>query len=189
VISNSSLEHWVQPEDVQAGRMNAIYNESFAIAHKAIDPSVPDARYVTTAIHLKRKTKPEDFLAKWHREPKGSYRRNVSLIHHFWGGWYPVEGQLEECANPYFSLEKEMDGTEGYRIASEYRLARGLRGLYTNPTYVWRVLRSLVHRPQHTSTALIAYFIEKSWDWQFQGEDPPMKHLRHTWKRTSLPKS
>ena len=188
VIANGSLEHWVQPEDVLAGRMNDIYNESFAIAHKALDPNVPDARYVTTALHMKRGLTPEDYLAKWYRYPRGSDPRHMSLIHHSWGGWYPVDKQLEECAKPYFSLEKEMDGTEGYRIASEYRLARGLRGLYTNPKYVWRLVNSFVHRPQHTATALIAYFIEKSWDWQFLGEDPPTKLLRHTWKRNSLAK-
>src|SRR6476659_3606235 len=44
VIANGSLEHWVQPEDVQAGRMNSIYHESFAIAHKVLDPRVSEAR-------------------------------------------------------------------------------------------------------------------------------------------------
>jgi SAM-dependent methyltransferase len=39
VIANGSLEHWVQPEDVEAGRMTAIYHESFAIAHKMLDPA------------------------------------------------------------------------------------------------------------------------------------------------------
>ena len=48
VIANGSLEHWVQPEDVQAGKMNSIYQESFAIAHKALDPAAQEARYVTT---------------------------------------------------------------------------------------------------------------------------------------------
>ena len=31
------------------------------------------------------------------------------------------------------------------------------------------------------------YFIEKSWDWQFWGDDPPMKLLRHTWQHNSVP--
>jgi hypothetical protein len=31
------------------------------------------------------------------------------------------------------------------------------------------------------------FFIEKSWDWQFWGDDPPMKLLRHTWKRREEP--
>ena len=30
------------------------------------------------------------------------------------------------------------------------------------------------------------FFIEKTWDWQFRGEDPPMKLLRHTWRRNAL---
>jgi cyclopropane fatty-acyl-phospholipid synthase-like methyltransferase len=184
VIANGSLEHWVQPEDVLAGRMNAIYRESFAIADKALDPAAADARYVTTAIHVKREPRPETLLTPWRRHPRGSNERHYSLLHHWMGGWYPVEGQLEQCARPYFSLEKEMDGSVGYRIANDYRLARLLRGLYTNPKLLWRIGRSLVRYPRVTSTMIECYFIEQSWDWQFRGDNPPMKLLRHTWRRT-----
>jgi 2-polyprenyl-3-methyl-5-hydroxy-6-metoxy-1,4-benzoquinol methylase len=38
VVANGSLEHWVQPEDVQAGRMNSIYRESFALVDTLLDP-------------------------------------------------------------------------------------------------------------------------------------------------------
>jgi cyclopropane fatty-acyl-phospholipid synthase-like methyltransferase len=185
VIANGSLEHWVQPEDVQAGRMDAIYRESFAIAHKSLDPNAPDARYVTTAIHVKREVKPEYLLTPWYRHPRGSDRRHFSLLHNWMGGYYPTDGQLEECARPYFSLEMEMDGTLGYKIANDYRMARMLRGLYTCPTLVWRIARSLARHPRVTSTMIECYFIEKSWDWQFWGDDPPMKLLRHTWRRNS----
>ena len=186
VIANGSLEHWVQPEDVQAGRMNPIYNESFAIAHKMLDPAVREARYVTTAIHVKREVKPEYLLTKWYRQPRGSDRRHFSLLHNWMGGYYPIDGQLEECARPYFSLEAEMDGTLGYKIANDYRMERMLHGLYTNPKMVWRIVRSLARHPRVTSTMIECYFIERSWDWQFQGDDPPMKLLRHTWRRNSL---
>jgi cyclopropane fatty-acyl-phospholipid synthase-like methyltransferase len=185
VIANGSLEHWVQPEDVQAGRMDAIYRESFAIAQRALDPAAADARYVTTAIHVKRDVTPEDLLTPWYRQPRGTNRRHYSLLHHWMGGYYPVDGQLEACAAPYFSLESETDGTTGYRIANDYRMARLLRGLRTNPRLVWRIARSLVRHPWVTATMIECYFIEKSWDWQFQGADPPMKLLRHTWRRTA----
>jgi cyclopropane fatty-acyl-phospholipid synthase-like methyltransferase len=185
VIANGSLEHWVQPEDVQAGRMNPIYNESFGIAHKMLDRRAREARYVTTAIHVKREVKPEYLLTKWYRQPRGSDRRHFSLLHNWMGGYYPVDGQLEECARPYFSLESEMDGTLGYKIANDYRMERMLRGLYTNPKMIWRIARSLVRHPRVAGTMMECYFIEKSWDWQFQGEDPPMKLLRHTWRRRS----
>jgi cyclopropane fatty-acyl-phospholipid synthase-like methyltransferase len=185
VIANGSLEHWVQPEDVQAGRMNAIYNESFAIAHKALDPDALDARYVTTAIHVKREVKPEYLLTPWRRHPRGSDQRHFSLLHHWMGGYYPVDGQLEECARPYFTLEAEVDGSAGYRIANDYRMVRMMRGWYTNPKMVWRIARALVRHPIVTSTMIESYFIEKSWDWQFWGEDPPMKLLRHTWRRNA----
>jgi len=183
VIANGSLEHWVQPEDVQADRMKPIYHESFAIAHKVLDPSALEARYVTTAIHVKREVKPEYLLTPWYRQPRGSDRRHFSLLHNWMGGYYPVDGQLEECARPYFSLNTEMDGSLGYKIANDYRMDRMLRGLYTNPKLVWRIARCLPRHPLVTSTMIKCYFIEKSWDWQFQGEDAPMKLLRHTWRR------
>ncbi len=183
VIANGSLEHWVQPEDVQAGRMDAIYHESFEIAHLALDPSVVDARYVTTAIHVKREVQPEYLLAPWQHQPRGSDRRHFSLLHHWMGGYYPIDGQLAACAEPYFTLATEVDGTEGYRIANDYRMARMLRGLYTTPRLLWRIARAWLHHPRVTNTMIECYFIERSWDWQFQGNDPPMKLLRHTWKR------
>ena len=183
VIANGSLEHWVQPEDVQAGRMNPIYRESFAIAHKVLDPGALEARYVTTAIHVKREVKPQYLLTPWYRQPRGSDRRHFSLLHHWMGGYYPVEGQLEACARPYFSLQAEMDGSLGYKIANDYRMKRLLRGLYTNPRLVWRIARCLACHPLVTGTMIECYFIEKSWDWQFQGQDAPMKLLRQTWRR------
>jgi SAM-dependent methyltransferase len=183
VIANGSLEHWVQPEDVQAGKMNSIYHESFAIAYNALDPSASDARYLTTAIHVKREVKPEYLLTPWYRQPRGSDRRHFSLLHNWMGGYYPLDGQLAACARPYFSLETEVDGTLGYKIANDYRMARMLRGLYTNPKLVWRIARSLARHPRVTTTMIECFFIEKSWDWQFWGEDPPMKLLRQTWRR------
>jgi cyclopropane fatty-acyl-phospholipid synthase-like methyltransferase len=186
VIANGSLEHWVQPEDVQAGRMNSIYGESFAIAHKMLDPIAASARYVTTAIHVKRDVKPEYLLTPWRRQRRGSDHRHFSLLHHWMGGYYPVDGQLEECAKPHFTLVAEMDGSEGYRIANDYRLARMFRGLYTSPKMVWRIARCLFRHPFVTRTMIQSYFIEQSWDWQFRGADPPMKLLRHTWQRNPL---
>ncbi|MCK5162424.1 MAG: class I SAM-dependent methyltransferase [Desulfobacula sp.] len=185
VIANGSLEHWVQPEDVLSGKMNDIYNESFQIAHKMIDPNVANARYVTTAIHVNREVKPEFLLTPWYKQPKDSDRRHFSLLHNWMGGYYPVSGQLEECAQPYFSLEKEMDGTLGYKIANDYRMARMMRGWYTNPRMVWRIFSSFLRHYQESRVMFQCYFVEKSWDWQFLGEDPPMKLLRHTWKLNS----
>jgi cyclopropane fatty-acyl-phospholipid synthase-like methyltransferase len=186
VIANGSLEHWVQPEDVQAGRMDPIYHESFDIAHKMLDPVAAEARYVTTAIHVMREVKPEYLLTPWYRQPRGSDRRHFSLLHHWMGGYYPVDGQLQQCAKPFFSLEAEVDGTLGYKIANDYRMRRMMRGWYTNPKMVWRIARAMARYPRVTSTMMECYFFEKSWDWQFWGDDPPMKLLRHTWRRNSL---
>jgi hypothetical protein len=101
------------------------------------------------------------------------------------GGYYPIDGQLATCAETYFALDAEVDGTLGYKIANDYRMARMMRGLYTNPKLVWRLGRSLVRHPQIAATMLQCFYIEQSWDWQFQGGDPPMKLLRHTWRRVT----
>ena len=185
VIANGSLEHWVQPEDVKVGRMNEIYKESFAIAHKVMDPDTPDTRYVTTALHVKHALNPDDLLTPWYRLPRGSNRRQFSLLHHWFSGYYPAFGQLEVCAKPFFSLEKEVDGTLGYKIASEYRMKRMRRGLYTNPKLVWGIIKALVRHPYTTATSLVGYFIEQAWDWQFRGKEPPTTLLRQTWKRNA----
>jgi len=185
VIANGSLEHWVQPEDVQAGKMNEIYHESFCIAHQAIDPRVPEARYVTTALHVHNALNPDELLTPWYRFPRGSDRRQFSLLHHWFGGYYPVFGQLVACAVPYFSLEQEVDGTLGYQIASEYRMARMRHGLSTNPKLVGGIVRALVRHPWATAQLLNGYFIEQAWDWQFRGDPPPTTLLRQTWKRNS----
>lgn len=183
IIANGSLEHWVQPEDVIAGRMNPLYHESFEIMHKLLDPAADDARYVTTAIHVERPAKAEDLLTPWQHHPRGSNERHYSLLHHWMGGWYPVDGQLEECARPYFTLAAEVDGTPGYKIANDYRMARMMRGLYTNPKLVYRLARSLCMHPSIAYTMLQSYYIQQSWDWQFRGNDPPMKLWRQTWRR------
>jgi cyclopropane fatty-acyl-phospholipid synthase-like methyltransferase len=183
VIANGSLEHWVQPEDVLAGRMDDIYRESFVIAAKALDPAALEARYVTTAIHVKREVKPEYLLTPWREHARGSNQRHFSLLHNWMGGYYPVDGQLEQCARPDFTLEKEADGTLGYKIANDYRMRRMMRGWYANPKMVWRIARAFAHHPRVTRTMMQCYFFEKSWDWQFWGDDPPMKLLRHTWRR------
>jgi cyclopropane fatty-acyl-phospholipid synthase-like methyltransferase len=183
VIANGSLEHWVQPEDVLAGRMDAIYGESFQIAHRMLDPGAAEARYVTTAIHVKRPVHPHDLLTPWHRQPRGSDGRHYSLLHNWMGGYYPVDSQLERCARPWFTLENEVDGTLGYKLANDHRMARMMRGWLVSPRMVWRIAKAFLRHPREARVMFQCYFVEKSWDWQFQGEDPPMKLLRHTWRR------
>jgi cyclopropane fatty-acyl-phospholipid synthase-like methyltransferase len=185
VIANGSLEHWVQPEDVQAGRMREIYHESFAIADRMIDPDVPDARYVTTALQVASPLEPEHLLTPWYRWPRGSARRQFALLHQWFGGYYPTIGLLEECARPYFSLTAEVDGTAGYGIASRYRMARMRRGLYTSPKLVWGIIKALATHPWATATVLESYYVEQAWDWQFQGPVPPTTLLRQTWTRNA----
>src|SRR5262249_21977566 len=142
-----------------------------------------DPRYVTTSIHVQRDVRPEYLLTPWYRQPRNSDRRHFALLHQWMGGYYPVDGQLAACAAPYFSLAAEVDGTRGYKIANDFRMARMRRGLYTSPKLVGRIARALIHYPRVTTTMIESYFLEQSWDWQFRGNSPPMKLLRQTWRR------
>ena len=57
-----------------------------------LDPELPHARYVTTAIHVQPEVRPEYLLTPWYRQPLGSDRRHFSLLHQWMGGYYPVAG-------------------------------------------------------------------------------------------------
>ena len=35
-----------------------------------------------------------------------------------------------------------MDGTLGYKLANDFRMARMMRGWYTNPKMVWHIIRT-----------------------------------------------
>jgi hypothetical protein len=149
-----------------------------AIAHQMIDPDAVDRRYVTTALHVRDRLDPDDLLRPWYRQPRGSARRMFSLLHQCFGGYYPVFGQLEQCAQPCFSLEHEMDGILGYKIASEYRMARMRRALFTKPKVIWGVVKGRIGHPKKMAALLEGYFIEQAWDWQFHGDRPPNTLLR-----------
>src|SRR5262245_44772078 len=54
VIANGSLEHFAQPADAVAGRDDAVYRHLFQTFHRLLAAD-PPARFVTTAIHFRRR--------------------------------------------------------------------------------------------------------------------------------------
>ncbi len=53
-IANGSMEHFVRPDDVAAGRADDVYRHLFATVHRLIDPASPARRFATTTIHVLR---------------------------------------------------------------------------------------------------------------------------------------
>ncbi len=184
LIANGSMEHFVQPDDVATGRADDVYRHLFATVHRLIDPASPARRFVTTTIHVLRK--PSDPPALLHSPftfRRGSDDFHWAVLEQGWGGYYPEPGQLWRCAEGYFDLVEEVDGTEDYRLTSEEWL-RQLRRALLSPRVVTIGLRSLpvfIRAPRQFLTLLLGFLSSQSWNWQFRPPNPPTRLLRQTW--------
>jgi cyclopropane-fatty-acyl-phospholipid synthase len=185
VIANGSLEHFAQPEDAAAGRDDAVYRTMFAIVRRVLDPARRGAKFVTTALHFRRRPDPRDLVRPPSDFAQGSSEFHWSRLAHAMGGWYPVRGQLERCAAGLFLLTNEEDGTEDYRLTSETWLAGVRSRLRSAAAFrVWlTALPGVLRRPAHTVRALRCMLGSESWNWQFRGPVPPALLLRQTWER------
>jgi cyclopropane-fatty-acyl-phospholipid synthase len=185
VIANGSIEHFVHPRDVAAGRADEVYRHLFATVHRLIDAKSTSRRLVTTTIHFAGEApNPLDqlkspFCFRW-----GSDRFHWAVLQRGWGGWYPVLGQLERCAHGYFDLLDQVDGTEDYCWTSEHWLRRVRRSLRSGRV-VKITLRSvpiLLQAPRQFLTLMLYLLATESWNWQFRPPDPPTRLLRQTWE-------
>ena len=185
VIANGSLEHFVQAKDAVAGRDNDIYRHLFDTVHRLLDPASDSGRFVTTAIHFRERPDPREWLKPPSSHPWGSHNFHFARLTRSYGGWYPVRGQLEACAEGRFRLVHEEDGTEDYRITSETWLnstrktLRSLKALRV----CWAALPAFLWRPIHTIRMLRCTLGSESWCWQFRGDPSPVVLLRQTWER------
>ena len=93
-------------------------------------------------------------------------------------------GQLKRCAQGYFSLAIEVDGTEDYHWTSEEACRRAWQGLWRRKTgpKIWRrLLGHFLRHPRQTVAMFFCLFFAQSWQWQFRGEDAPTRLLRQIW--------
>ncbi len=179
VVSNGSLEHFVQVEDAVAGRADEIYAEMFAICRRLL---VDGGRLVTTAIHFSRTNQfdPAQIARGPHAHPRGSAEFQFAMLVNNFGGWYPAPGQLQRCAADCFELDNEEDGTRDYQLTSEYWLRQFRRRLAIDPRVWWAVARQLWRRPREARQMLRLQLWDQSWAWQFR-PPAPMRLLRQTW--------
>lgn len=189
VVANGSIEHFVQPTDAAEGRADAIYRRLFQTCHRILNPQSPSGRLATTVIHFHgHRPDPRDLL----RHPLSfrplSANFHAALLEKCMGGYYPYGGQLERCAEPYFRLVDEVDGTDDYRRTSEEWLQRTRRcfvGPNTAPRILARLLPYVARHPGYSLAALSLLFTA-SWQWQFRGDDPKTRLLRQVWQRLPL---
>ena len=186
VVANGSIEHFVQPIDAAEGRADAIYRHLFQTCHRILNPQSSSGKLATTVIHFHG----------YRPEPRNLLRRPLSfrplsddfhaaLLEKCMGGYYPYGDQLERCAQPYFRLVDEVDGTEDYRRTSEQWLERTRRCFVdwkTAPRIAANLIPYAIRHPAFSLTALSLLFTA-SWQWQFRGDVPKTKLLRQVWQR------
>jgi cyclopropane-fatty-acyl-phospholipid synthase len=184
VVANGSIEHFVQPIDAAAGRTNDIYRHLFAIVHRLIDPSSTARWFATTTVHFVRKpADPLDLLKSPFSFRWGSDNFHWAVLERGWGGYYPEIGQLCRCADGYFDLIEEIDGTEDYRLTSQEWLGRVRRAMLSLRVVkiAFRSLPVIMQSPLQFLTLLLNLFFSESWNWQFRPPNAPTKLLRQTW--------
>lgn len=188
VIANGSLEHFAQPADAAAGRDDDVYRHMFRTAHRVMDPASASGCFVTTAIHIRRRPDPNDWLRPPSAFPYGSDAFHWSRLTHAFGGWYPTPGQLARCARDFFELVHEEDGTADYHWTSEAWL-RGVRRTLCSSRGLLVALQAVpvaVRHPVQLAALFRCQLGSESWNWQFRGDPPPTILLRHTWRRRPL---
>lgn len=184
VVANGSMEHFVQPVDALEGRADAIYAGFFETAHRCLDPHSPSHRLINTTIHFDRvQIGPQDVIRSPWSFPWFSDKFHCALLVRGFGGFYPVRGQFERCAHPWFKLIDERDATYDCYLTSEEWLRRGWRSLLT-PGQWARLAPFVIRHPRYAAAMLFQLLVSQSWNWQFRArrtEGPPMKHLWQTW--------
>jgi cyclopropane-fatty-acyl-phospholipid synthase len=184
VIANGSIEHFVHPTDAASGKNDQIYNNLFAKVHRLIDIGSTDRWFATTTIHFVRKpAKPLDLMRSPFAFRWGSDNFHWAVLERGWGGYYPEIGQLRRCAEGYFDLVEEVDGTEDYRLTSDewvHRMRRALLSLQV-VKIMFRSMPIMVRSPLQFLTLLLSLLVSESWNWQFRPPNAPTKLLRQTW--------
>ena len=183
IIANGSLEHFCQPEDAIQGKQNDIYKEMFSIFSKVLDPKSQYRKVTTTAIHFQNShINPEKFLKHPLLQIFDREGFHASILHRGYGGYYPIKQQLANCASGIFQLQKEINGTEDYRITSEYWCNMYKKALFTNHKFMLEVCKYFLKKPSHTIWTIASYVGPESWPWQFRGKNPPTHLYRQTWQ-------
>lgn len=198
IIANGSWEHFVQQQDAKEGTVDHIHHETFGMIHDMLDPASPSRRVATTIIHLAESMQPAKLLKHPLRYPWGSPESHITWVYELLGGFYPTKGQLQKCAQPFFTLIQEVDGTEDYRLTSDEWLHRIRRASITiEPglrVWVTKILPFCLRHPYHGPLSILAWFWLAAWNKQFrpvvhasgQIDPPPTTLLRQTWEYQTI---
>lgn len=183
IIANGSIEHFVQIEDAIKEKQDEIYKKMWQIFHRLLKPG---GYLVTTVIHFNSFVDSGEIIKGNTKQRRGSNNWHFTkiLLDDF-GGWYPIEKQLQNNAQNLFSLKSREDGTRDYFLTSEYWLSELRRKIITSPKVWAALLKKIFTRPRATLSMLDNLIISQSWMWQFRTQDnkTPTRLFRDVWKR------
>ena len=183
IIANGSIEHFCQPKQALAGVQDSVYREMFSIFYRLLNPNSDSRRLATTTIHFSGKQlHPKRFLRNPFLQLLHRKGFHFSILYRGYGGYYPEAGQLKRCAKGLFELVKEVDGTEDYRITSEYWCQALKTSLWQNREFKKRLFCSFFKKPVHTFWVVLSMMGPAAWPRQFRGENPPVRLYRQTWQ-------
>lgn len=184
VIANGSIEHFATAQDAVQRKDDDVYRHLFQLVHRLIDRDSPIRRFVTTTIHFVRRPNPGDLLRSAWRFRWGSDSFHFAMLNRSFGGWYPTEGQFQQCAAGLFALSASSDGTEDYHFTSENWL-REVKSVLRKPgeccSFLRRALPTMGRHPSQCLMMLICMLGTESWNWQFRSKSPPTRLWRYTW--------
>ena len=187
VVLKGSLDHFVQPRDVQAGRDAALYRELFTIISDLLDPRSPSGRVTNSTLEYLRRPAPSALLSHPFSHRPGSDEYHWAWLHHMYSGWHPTPGELEERAKPLFILEREEDVSEDYRLSAEYCLGVITKAALTSPRFWREALTSLWKFPARTMAHAWGLYVSQSTNWYFRGPNPPARAALQTWRAAPSP--
>jgi len=183
IIANGSLEHFCQPEQALAGIQDNIYKEMFQIFHRLLSPNSQSKKVATTAIHFAgQQLHPKRLLRNPFLQLLHNKGFHFSIIHKGYGGYYPNKGQLERSASNLFTLTKEVDGTEDYRLTSEYWCKAIKSALWHKKELRRQLFCLFFKKPIPTFWITLSMTGTEAWPWQFRGKNPPTRLYRQTWQ-------
>jgi cyclopropane fatty-acyl-phospholipid synthase-like methyltransferase len=180
IIANGSIEHFVEPHEALVDNGGQIYRKLFQSCHDILKPN---GRMATTVIHWREQiANPIELMKHPLRFRWGSFKFHTALLQRALGGWYPYNTQLQHCAESFFSCIETVDGTEDYRLTSEYWLKEWQCGL-SDFTILPKIVVPACRYPRAAFWNLLCIVLIQSWTWQFRGNPAPMQLLRHVWEK------
>ena len=96
-----------------------------------------------------------------------------------------AEARAQDLRSKGWSTDAQLDQVRAAATEARSRLSRAERSVELTRNSLSYARLAADADSVVTATMIECYFLEQSWDWQFRGDDPPMKLLRHTWRRCS----